>query len=121
MGLNKTDGEPLAGLGRGVVASLEKWAPVMGMLEVAILAAKTEFYKLGASYDIKIGPDEILIQEFHLHRKVVVTCWKVIKGVDRYYNYTFDLSDKVLGELAVVGKWPAVHALPAGSIRAHGQ
>lgn len=112
-GLNKIDGESLGEIGRGKVAPIEKWAEVFDMLNIASAAAALEFAKMGAPRPIKFTSDNILIQEYYLLDKVVWLFWMVIKGVDRYYPYTFTLGKEVLGELAVTGKWPAIYAAPA--------
>lgn len=113
MGLNKTDGEELAGLGRGYVAPIEKWADILGMLDVAAQYAANEFHKAGAPQDITLTDDNILIQEYHLMNQVVFIFWLPIKGEDHYYTYAFRLGPTVISELAVTGKWPAIHAMPA--------
>jgi hypothetical protein len=113
MGLNKTEGEILGLMGRGKPVPIEKWASVFDMMNVACAAAMVEFAKKGAPRPIKFSESNILVQEYHLVNKVVWTFWMVIKGHDQYYHYTFTLGDKVLGELAVTGKWPAIYAAPA--------
>lgn len=116
--LNKTEGEELPGIGRGKPAPIEKWARVLGMLDVAATAAEIEFAKLGAPQPIKFTEANILVQEYHLLAKVIFLFWMKINGVDRYYPYTFALGENILGELAVTGKWPAIHAMPA-DVRMH--
>lgn len=111
--LNKTDGELLDGLGRGKPVPIDKWADVFDMLNVASAAAAIEFAKLGAPRPIKFTEANILVQEHYLFAKVVWLFWMPIKGVDRYYPYTFELGKEVLAELAVTGKWPAIYAMPA--------
>ncbi len=113
-GLNKTDGEILPGIGKGVVVPLEKWdIPSLNMLEMGAAAAYAEFRKLGAPADTKFTADNILVQEYHLLRKVVFIYWMVIKGEDCYYPYTFEIGDQVIQELAVTGKWPLLYAMPS--------
>lgn len=112
MGLNKTEGEELPGIGRGKVVPVAKWADIFDMMNVASAAAGAEFIKVGAPTPIRFKEENILVMEYHLLNKIVFMFWLVIKGVDRYYPYTFTLNDKVLGELAVTGHWPAIYAMP---------
>lgn len=119
MGLNKTDGEELPGLGRGKVASIEKWADVLGMLPTAAQFAANEFYKAGAPQDVRLTEDNILVQEYHLFSKVVFIFWLPIQGEDHYYTYSFELGDEVIRELAVTGKWPLIYSMMPGDMRAN--
>jgi len=110
MSLNKIDGEPLPGLGVGKPASPEKWACVPGLFKTALAAAYEAFDAAGAPEDQELGPDNLLIQEFHLASKLVFTFWLVIKGEDKYFHYTFDLPPGLTSELALVGRWPSLYA-----------
>lgn len=112
MGLNKTEGEELPGIGRGKVVPVAKWANVFDMVNVASAAAGGEFVKLGAPTPIRFTESNILVMEYHLLNRVVWIFWMPIKGVDRYYPYTFTLHEKVLGELVMSGLWPAIYAMP---------
>lgn len=116
MGLNKTEGEELPGMGRGKVVPIAKWAEFYDMVNVASAAAGAEFIKLGAPTPIKFTEANMLVMEYHLQSKVVWIFWMAIKGVDRYYPYTFTLNERVLGELVVTGKWPGIY-LPQGNAR----
>lgn len=110
--LNKIDGETLPGLGRGKPADLEKWACIPDLFNTALAAAYGAFDEAGAPADHQLGPDNLLIQEFHLASKLVFTFWMPIKGEDTYFHYTFDLPPNLIAELAVTGRWPAIYALP---------
>lgn len=112
MGLNKTEGEELPGIGRGKVVPVAKWAEIFDMVNVASAAAGSEFIKMGAPTPIRFTEANMLVQEYHLLGKIVWIFWMNIKGVDRYYPYTFTLNEKVLGELAVTGHWPVIYAMP---------
>jgi hypothetical protein len=112
MTLNKTEGETLPIIGRGKVVPVAKWAEKFDMVTIATTAAGIEFAKLGAPRPIKLSEANMLVMEYHLLSKVVWVFWMQIKGKDYYYHYTFDLGEKVIGELAVVGDWPIVHAMP---------
>lgn len=110
--LNKIDGEELAGRGKGVVAPVEKWADVCGMLEIAAQYAADEFHKAGAPKDIKLTEANVSVQEYYFFSEIVFIFWLPIKGVDHYYTYAFKLGPQILAELAVTGKWPAIFAIP---------
>jgi hypothetical protein len=112
MGLNKTEGELLEGIGRGKVAPVEKWAGILGMVEQAAQEAANYFHKAGAPKDITLTEDNFVIQEFHMIATVVFVFWLPINGVDHYYPYTFKLGERVLRELAAVGKWPIGFSIP---------
>jgi hypothetical protein len=116
MGLNK-EGEELEGIGRGVVAPIEKWVDVLGMLEVAAQHAANYFHEAGAPKDITMSEENIQIQEYHLLGRLVFLFQYDIKGETWYYPYTFKLGDKVLRELAVTGKWPLAFAIPESMVR----
>jgi hypothetical protein len=113
MGLNKTDGEFLGDLGRGKPVPIEKWAEVFDMLNVASAAAALNFIKKGAPRPIQFSADNIMVQEHHFFSKIVWIFWMQIKGRDHYDTYTFELGKEAIAELALVGKWPAVYAMPA--------
>jgi hypothetical protein len=115
-GLNKVDGEDLPGLGKGRVASVEKWADIEDMLAIAAQVAADKFHEAGAPKDISLTEDNILVQEFHLASKVVFTFWLPINGADHFYHYTYTLGPAMLAELAVTGKWPAIYAMPADAM-----
>jgi hypothetical protein len=112
MGGFDRSGEELAGLGKGVVAPIEKWADILGMLETAAQFAANEFHKAGAPRDITLTEENVQVQEYYLSRQVVFLFWLPIKGEDYYYNYSFKLGPQVIAELAVTGKWPIVYAAP---------
>jgi hypothetical protein len=111
MGLNKVEGEILAGLGRGKPADLEKWACIPDLFKTALAGAYEAFDAAGAPEGYEIGPTNLLIQEFHLASKLVFTFWMPISGQDTYFHYTFDLPPNLIAELAVTGRWPAIYAL----------
>ena len=111
--LNKTEGEELAGLGRGKPASIEKWALVLDMLNVAQTSAIANFAKAGAPRPIRFTDDNILVMEYHLLSKVVWVFWLPIQGCDHYDVFTFDIGPEVIRDLALAGMWPAVYAMPA--------
>jgi hypothetical protein len=108
-GLNKTDGEILPGLGKGKPVSVDKWADVLGMAEVAALAAAANFKKVGAPTPISFSEENVLVQEFHFAAKVVWTFQMDIKGETFFYHYTFDLGPQIIPELVMSGKWPAIY------------
>lgn len=110
---NREQGEELSGIGRGVVAPIEKWAEVENMLEIAAQFAADKFHEAGAPKDIRLTEDNIQIQEYHILSQIVFIFWLPIKGVDHYYTYAFKLGPAMLAELAVTGKWPAIYAIPA--------
>jgi hypothetical protein len=112
MGLNKNEGEDLAGMGRGYVAPIEKWENILGMLDIAAQYAADEFHRAGAPKDITLTEENILIQEYHLSGQVVFIFWLPIKGEDHYYTYGFKLGEQALRELAAVGRWPQITILP---------
>lgn len=107
MPLNQTEGEHLDGLGRGKPVSPNKWAR---FVDVAAKDARHHFEKAGARKDIQFDPGQILVQEFWLFGKVVITFCVEIATVEHFYNYTLDLSREAIAELAVNGQWPAVYA-----------
>ncbi len=109
---NRERGEELAGIGRGAVVPIEKWAEVENMLAIAAQFAADKFHEAGAPKDIRLTEDNILVQEYHLLAQVVFIFWLPIKGVDHYYTYAFKLGPQILAELAVTGKWPAIFAIP---------
>ena len=110
MSLNKTDGEILPGLGRGVMATPEKWLCIPNLFPEALAAAYDAFDRAGAAPGYELGPSNLLIQEYHLHGLVVFIWWKQIDGIDKFYHYTFELSPELISELALIGKWPALYA-----------
>jgi hypothetical protein len=118
MGLNKTEGEFLGSIGRGKPVPVQKWAERFQMLEVASNEAAQAFIKLGAARPIKFTESNILVMEYHLLDQVIWVFWMPIKGIDRYYNYTFTLGKQVMADLAMAGEWPAIHAAPP-NIRAN--
>lgn len=107
MTLNKIDGEHLDGLGRGKPAPLEKWAR---FVSVAAEAARHHFEKAGARKNLQFDPGQILVQEFWLTGKVVITFCVEISTVEHFYNYTLDLSREAIAELALTGAWPAIYS-----------
>lgn len=111
-GLNKTDGEPLPGIGVGKVVPVEKWDGILGLIETSAAAAYSEFRKAGAPKDTRFTADNILVQEYYLLDTVVFIYWKRINGVDHYYPYTFKFGKDALVELAASGKWPSIYAMP---------
>lgn len=119
MGLNKTEGEELAGIGRGAIAPIEKWVGVLDMLEIAAQHAANYFHQAGAPKDITITEENILIQEYHLIGRLVFLFQYDIKGETFYYPYTFKLGEKILRELAVTGRWPVSFAMPAPTEAIH--
>ncbi len=113
MSLNKTEGEILGSWGRGVVAETEKWANVMGFMEVASNEAQGHFASRGVPIPMTFTGDNILVQEFHLHDSVVFIFWIVHRGQDLDYTYTVKLGVDLRQQLALAGRWPAIHAMPA--------
>ena len=111
--LNLTEGEMLAGLGRGKPAPIEKWALVIDMLNVAQTAAIEAFAAAGAERPIRFTAENILVMEYHLLSKVAWVFWLPINGGDQYYTYTFDIGPEVIRDLALAGMWPAIYAMPA--------
>lgn len=107
MSLDKENGEILDGLGRGKPAPLEKWSR---FVSVAAEAARHHFEKAGARRGLQFDPCQILVQEFWLFGKVVITFCIEIATVEHFYNYTLDLSREAIAELAVNGQWPAIYA-----------
>ncbi len=107
MPLNQTEGEHLDGLGRGKLVSPNKWAR---FVDVAAKAAQHHFEKAGARKGIQFDPAQVLVQEFWLFGKVVITFCVEIATVEHFYNYTLDLSREAIAELAVNGQWPAIYA-----------
>jgi hypothetical protein len=112
MGLNKQEGEFLAGIGRGTVAPIEKWAGVLDMLEIAAQHAANYFHQAGASKDITLTEENILIQEYHLFGRLVFLFQYDIGAETLYYPYTFKFGETMLRELAAAGKWPLHFAMP---------
>lgn len=112
MSLNKVEGEILPGIGRGKPADLEKWACVPALFNTALAAAYEAFDAAGAPEGHELGPDNLLVQEYHFLSKVVFMFWMQIRGEDSYFHYTFDLPQDMVSELALAGKWPAVYAVP---------
>lgn len=107
MALDKENGEHLDGLGRGKPVPLEKWSR---FIDAAAEAARHHLEAAGAPKGFPINRDQILVQEFWLHSKIVITFCVPVKGVDQFYNYTLDLSREAVAELALIGQWPAVYA-----------
>jgi hypothetical protein len=102
-----TEGEHLDGLGRGRPVHPNKWAR---FVDVAAEAARHHFEAAGARKGIRFDPGQILVQEFWIHSKVVITFCVEIAGAENFYNYTLDLPPATVAELAVTGAWPAVYA-----------
>lgn len=102
------EGEYLAGIGRGSVAPVEKWAN-WSFLSVALARAEEAFVKAGALQPIEIANDQIQIMEYHRRRKLVFVIHRKIAGKDRYHVESFDLSPEVIAELTATEKWPVVH------------
>ena len=107
MPLNLSEGEHLDGLGRGKPVSPNKWAR---FVDAAAEAARHHFENAGARKDLQFDPGQILVQEFWLTGKVVITFCVPISGADHFYNYTLDLSRDAIAELALCGQWPALYA-----------
>lgn len=115
MPLNLNEGEHLDGLGRGKPVPIGKWAR---FIDAAAEAARHHFEAAGARKGLRFEPSQVLVQEFWLHSKIVITFCVEIAGIENFYNYTLDLSREAIAELAVTGQWPAVYAdLP--NLRAH--
>jgi hypothetical protein len=112
MGLNKTEGETLPIIGKGVVAPIEKWTGVLEMLEIAAQHAANHFHEAGAPKNITLTDDNILIQEYHLLGRLVFLFQYDIRGETYYYPYTFKFGEQMLRELAMAGKWPVSFAMP---------
>lgn len=110
MGLDKELGETLPGIGRGVPASVEKWACIPELFQAALAGAYAAFDEAGAPAGYELGPDNLLVQEHHLLGMVVFIFWMPIAGADAYYTYSYDLPPELTSELALVGKWPALYA-----------
>jgi hypothetical protein len=107
MALDKENGEHLDGLGRGRPVDPNKWAR---FVDVAAEAARHHFEAAGSRKGLQFDPGQILVQEFWLHSKVVITFCIPIAGADHFYNYTLDLPRETVAELAVTGAWPAIYA-----------
>jgi hypothetical protein len=112
-GLNKTEGEFLGDLGRGVVAPVEKWANEYGMFDMACQAAHLEFRKKGVPATFKFEADNVTVQEYFLQSKIVFLFWVRHAGVDIYYPYVWDLGPEARLRLSAAGKWPAIYAAPS--------
>jgi hypothetical protein len=107
MALDKQNGEHLEGLGRGKPVPPGKWAHFM---DAAAEAARHHFEAAGARKNLQFDPSQILVQEFWLHSKIVITFCVPVDGEDRFYNYTLDLSPGAVAELSLTGHWPATYA-----------
>ncbi len=118
MGFNP-EGEPLEGIGRGVVAPIEKWANVLDMLAIAAQEAANHFHAAGAPKDITLTEENVQIQEYHLLARVVFIFRLEIGGEEHFYPYTFRLGERIFREIAVTGRWPAGLAMPDENATRH--
>lgn len=107
MALDKVNGEHLDGLGRGKPVPLAKWARFM---DAAAEAARHHLAAAGASKDLQFDEGQILVQEFWLHGKIVITFCVPVENADHLYHYTLTLSREAIAELSMSGHWPAVYA-----------
>lgn len=108
-GLDKVNGEELAGLGRGKPVPAGKWADVVQMGEVAGLHAAKRFNEKGAALPITFSEENVLVMEYHFSSKVVWLFCMNIHGQEHYADYTFTLGPEIIPELVVANKWPAVY------------
>lgn len=105
MPLDREKGEVLGDLGTDyIVVPFSKWAGT-GLPEDAAKRAVAAFREAGALYPIEISEADVLIQEYPRLHKVVFLFQRKIKGVEHFYNFTFDLPPKMVAELRATGKW----------------
>lgn len=114
MPLDRTNGEVIQGLGHAFkVVPTDKWATTqfgaphfIEAHEAATLAFKKSAGKFANSHEkIKLGRDNVLVQEYHILGKVAYIFELKVNGEEMVYAYTFDIDPVLLEALRMSGEW----------------
>lgn len=109
MPLDREHGEMIDDLGpHDAIAPLSKWYDC-GLVQDAAQQAADVYAQAGAMIPVVFAEDDILIQEYHQQQKVVVLFQRKVRGEELYYQYTYDLPNDLVADLALTGKWPSLH------------
>lgn len=105
MPLDMTKGEIIGDLGASYfVAPFARWANTPLFAE-AYHHAIEAFVASGAILPVKIGQDQVLVQEYHDKNKVAFVFQHRIRGREHLYPYVFTLEPEMIAHLRLTGHW----------------
>jgi hypothetical protein len=103
--LDRTNGEPIDGLGNGfIVVPNAKWSDT-AFWQDAFKAARESFHAAGAMLPVFISDQDVIVQEYPMDGVLAFLFHRKIAGEDYYHPEVFQLSPGVIAELKSAGRW----------------
>lgn len=108
MALNRK-GEIVGDLGRDfVVVPLARWGGTDLYMKAEAAAAQA-FLSAGALAPLSIDDEDVMVQEYPTHHKLVFLFQRRIAGKEHFYPFVYDLPPTLVAELKTVGRWGHSH------------